>query len=148
MSIWCKAGLTAVWIAAAIGCSDKPAVAPASGKVLYNGQPVPYGNVMFQPAKGQPAGAAIQPDGTFRLSTFSEFDGAIIGPHKVSVACYSSQRPSEKTKKAVGEATLGESLLPSRYAYFDQSGLTAEIPAEGTDSLQFDLSGPSKTFPE
>jgi hypothetical protein len=148
MSKSCNWGHLALWIAAIMGCDDNPAVAPASGRVLYNGQPVPYGNVMFQPAQGQPAGAAIQPDGTFRLSTFAEYDGAIIGPHKVSVACYSSQRPSEKTKKAVGEATLGESLLPSRYAYFDQSGLTADIPAEGNESLEFNLSGPTKAFPQ
>lgn len=130
------------------GCDDKPAVAPASGKVFYNGQPVPYGAVMFQPAKGQPAGAAIQPDGTFRLSTFSEFDGAIVGPHKVTVSCYTSQRPSEKSKKTVGETTLGESLLPSQFAFFDQSGLTAEIPPEGNESVELQLTGPKVVFPQ
>ena len=142
------------WLAAIVfvtslsGCDAKPTVAPAGGRVLYNGQPLPYGNVMFQPPQGQPAGAAIQPDGTFRLSTFAEFDGAIVGPHKVTVACYSSQRPSEKSKKAAGETTLGQSLVPSHYAFFDQSGLTAEVPADGTDSLELNLSGPAKTFPK
>lgn len=140
--------LAAALIAVSVGCDDNPAVAPASGRVLYNGQPVPYGNVMFQPAQGQPAGAAIQPDGTFQMSTFAEYDGAIVGPHKVTVACYTSQRPSEKSKKAVGETTLGESLLPSHFAFFDQSGLTAEVPVEGTDALEFQLDGPKKAFPK
>jgi hypothetical protein len=44
--------------------------------------------------------------------------------------------------------SLGESLLPSKYSFLDQSGLTAEIEAEGTDSLVFELSGPKLTFPK
>jgi len=140
--------LSAVLLAAICGCDDKPAVALVSGKVLYNGEPLPYGNIVFQPPQGQPAGAAIQPDGSFRLSTFSEYDGAIIGPHKVSVACYASQRPSQKGKKTVGEVALGESLLPSHYAFLDQSGLTADVPVEGADALVFELTGPKRTFPQ
>jgi hypothetical protein len=141
-----------VGVAAAIllsaGCSKGPAVAPVSGKVLYNGEPLPYGSIMFQPASGQPAGAAIEPDGTFRLSTFSEFDGAIIGPHKVKVTCYTSQRPSEKAQKKVGEATLGQLLIPLQYTFLDQSGLTATVPAEGAGSLVFELTGPKRSFPK
>src|SRR5690606_7977465 len=112
-----------------------PAVVAVSGKVTYNGQPLPYGSVGFQPVQGQPSGGAIQPDGTFRLSTFSEFDGAIPGSYKVKVTCYSSQRPSEVSKPRVGEFVLGESLIPAKYTFLDQSGLTAEVPAEGTDSI-------------
>ena len=131
-----------------LGCEDKPPVAPASGKVLYNGEPLPYGNIMFQPAQGQTGGAVIQPDGTFRVSTFSEYDGAIIGSHKVSVACYSSQAPSMKAKQTGGEMSLGASLIPAQYSFLDQSGLTAEIPPEGNASLVFELTGPKRTFPK
>jgi hypothetical protein len=130
------------------GCSDRPAVAPVSGKVTYNGKPLPYGSVGFQPAQGQPSGAAIQPDGSFRLSTFSEFDGAIIGPHKVKVTCYASQRPTQQGQKSAGEFVLGESLIPTQYTFLDQSGLTAEVPPEGTDSILIELTGPEKTFPQ
>lgn len=135
-------------VALLTGCSDRPAVAPVTGKVTYNGKPLPYGSVGFQPSKGQPSGAAIQPDGTFRLSTFAEYDGAIIGPHKVKVTCYASQRPSQQAKKAAGEFVLGESLIPAQYTFLDQSGLTAEVPAEGTDSIVIELTGPEKKFPE
>lgn len=130
-----------------LGCSERPAVAPVSGKVTYNGKPLPYGSVGFQPAKGQPSGAAIQPDGSFRLSTFAEYDGAIVGPHKVKVTCYSSQRPSQQANKTVGEFVLGESLIPPQYTFLDQSGLTAEVPAEGADSILIELTGPAKQFP-
>lgn len=131
-----------------VGCSDKPAVAPVRGNVTYNGKPLPYGSVGFQPAKGQPSGAAIQPDGTFRLSTFAEYDGAIVGPHKVKVTCYASQRPSQQAKKAVGEFILGESLIPDHYTLLDRSGLAADVPPEGTDSILFELTGPEKVFPQ
>ncbi|MCC6492824.1 MAG: hypothetical protein IT424_07370 [Pirellulales bacterium] len=130
------------------GCSRGPNVAPVSGKVLYNGEPLPYGNVVFQPPQGQPAGGAIQPDGTFRLSTFEEYDGAIVGPHKVSVSCYSSQNPAHQFAKTVGEATLGALMIPEQYAFLDQSGLTAEVPAGGTDSIVLQLKGPPQTFLE
>lgn len=135
-------------VAVLFGCNSKPAIAPVSGKILYNGQPLPYGNVVFQPSKGQPAGGAVQPDGSFRLSTFSEYDGAIVGPHKVRVSCYASQRPSAKANKGGGEATLGESLIPSQYGFADSSGLTADITPEGNDSLVFELAGPKRTFPQ
>jgi hypothetical protein len=140
--------LAVLLVAAAVGCDDKPAVAPVSGKVLYNGEPLPYGNIMFQPAQGQTAGAVIQPDGSFRLSTFREYDGAIVGSHKVSVACYSAQSAAAKAKRIGGEVSLGESLLPAKYSFLDQSGLTAEIGPEGSDSLVFELMGPKRSFPK
>jgi hypothetical protein len=143
-------GLWLATLSAALlaGCNYKPVVAPVSGKVLYNGQPLPYGNIVFQPSKGQPAGGAIQADGSFRLSTFREYDGAIIGPHKVRVSCYASQRPAAKANKGGGEATLGESLIPSQYGFADTSGLTADVKAEGNDSFVFELTGPKRTFPQ
>jgi len=135
-------------LGAASGCKDQPPVAPVSGKVLYNGAPLPYGSVMFQPASGQPAGGAIEPDGTFRLSTFSEYDGALIGPHKVRISCYTSQSPSQKNRKNIGEASVGQLLIPAAYTFVDQSGLTAEVPAEGATDIVFELKGPKRQFPK
>jgi hypothetical protein len=133
-------------LAASLGCTHRPAVAPASGKVLYNGEPLPYGAVVLQPPAGQFAGGAIQPDGTFRLSTFKEYDGAIIGPHKVKITCYAAQRPSAKSGR--GDVALGESLIPAHYTLVESSRLTAEIKPEGNDDLLFELKGPKRTFPK
>ena len=145
-----KAACAAVVLSAigATGCSKTPPVAPVGGKVLYNGAPLPYGAIVFQPAKGQPGAGAIQPDGTFRLSTFREYDGAVPGTHKVSITCYTSQRPSEKAKGRVADQSIGELLIPSKYTYGDSSGLTAEVPAEGTDALVFEIAGPKRAFPK
>lgn len=144
-----RRGWTTAIVILAVGCNNRPPTSPVSGKVLYNGAPLPYGTVILQPAQGQPAAGAIQPDGTFRLSTFAENDGATPGAHKVSVACYSSQSPAAKAKPPTGgEPTMGELLIPNHYLYGDQSGLTAEVPAEGTDSLLFELTGPPRKFPK
>lgn len=128
------------------GCDSGPLVVPVEGKVLYNGEPLPYGNISFQPTSGQAAGGLINPDGTFRMSTFAEYDGAIVGSHKVKFTCYTSQRPSQKGKPRGGN--LGEFLIPKKYAYFNTSGLAADVEAEGNEPFLFELTGPKRKFPE
>src|SRR5436190_15065410 len=46
------------------GCNHGPKMTPVTGKVIYNGRPLEFGVVMFQPPSGQPAQGKIQPDGT------------------------------------------------------------------------------------
>lgn len=138
----------ALLLLTAAGCDKGPPVAPVSGKVLYNGAPLPFGSVMFQPSAGQPAGGAIEPDGSFRLSTFREYDGALIGTHQVRISCYTSQSPSQKNKKSAGEASVGQLLIPANYTFADQSGLTATVPAEGATDIVFELKGPKRAFPK
>src|SRR6476620_3166559 len=75
------------------GCNRGPKMVPVTGKVIYNGKPLEFGVVMFQPPSGQPAQGKIQPDGTFTLSTYRLNDGAVVGKHKIRVACYESMRP-------------------------------------------------------
>lgn len=73
------------------GCGGgKFPVRPASGTVVCDGQPVSQGSVTFTPLgegkgleTGKPASAALAADGSFKLSTFDRFDGAIIGKHRV-----------------------------------------------------------------
>ena len=65
------------------GCNRGPKMTPVTGKVIYNGRPLEFGVVMFQPPSGQPAQGEIQPDGTFILSTYRLNDGVVLGKHKV-----------------------------------------------------------------
>jgi hypothetical protein len=127
-------------LVALAGCDRGPTVVPVQGRVLYNGKPLEFGSVMFQPPRGQPAVGDIGPDGAFTLSTFAPGDGAVVGNHKVRVACYESQRPG--TVKGPGEQSLGKLLIPMKYTLFDQSGLTAEVREEGTEPFVFELTGP------
>lgn len=125
-----------------VGCqkSDKPKLVPAEGKVLYNGEPLGFGTVAFQPPRGQPARGMIRPDGTFTLSTYRPEDGVPLGHHKVRIICYSS--PDQPASELVGEPSLGQLLIPRKYTFFDQSGLTAEVVQEGSKPFVFELTGP------
>jgi hypothetical protein len=113
------------------GCGDgRLPVAPAKGQVSYQGKPLAFGSVMFQPTVGPPARGVIQPDGTFQLSTYGANDGAVIGQHKVRIACFEKQRPSDSAtgtgRRVVG---VGRSFIPQKYTNLDTSGLRVEVKA-------------------
>ena len=127
-------------LAALVGCDRGPTLVPVTGKVLYKGKPLEFGSVMFQPPSGQPAVGEIQPDGTFTLSTFRPDDGAVVGTHKVRIACYESQRRG--TAKGPGEQSLGRLLIPMKYTLFDQSGLTADVREDQNEPIVFELFDP------
>lgn len=74
------------------GCGDgRLSIAPVKGVVTCGGKPVTSGSISFTPvvqgsdaATGaRPASGAVQPDGTFVLSTYEANDGAVIGKHTV-----------------------------------------------------------------
>ena len=111
------------------GCGNqKSPVAPAKGQVFYQGKALGFGSVMFQPTAGPPARGAIQPDGTFELSTYGNHDGAIVGQHKVRIACVESQRGLNGPRTKPGDATGGDKpLIPLKYSHFVSSGLSVEV---------------------
>jgi hypothetical protein len=131
-------GLQLFMLVIVAGCNRGPKMVPVTGKVNYNGRPLEFGVIMFQPPSGQPAQGQIQPDGTFNLSTYRLNDGAVVAKHKVRIACYESMRPG--TVKGPGERTLGKPLVPEKYTLFDQSGLTADVN-ETDNEFTFELSG-------
>lgn len=128
------------------GCKRNPRVVPVSGIVYYNDKPLPYGTIMFQPDKGQPAAGEIQPDGTFKLSSYGPDDGAVPGQHSVSVSCYEGQRPSAANSGQQGDGSLGKLMIPLRYTRLASSGLTAEVKNEPGQTVEFRLTGPAVKF--
>ena len=122
-----------------VGCGGDPTLAPVRGQVLLDGEPLPFGNISFQPEAGQPAQGAIGPDGQFELVTYGHGDGGTIGKNRVSVTCFDSQDPS-RAENGAGEATLGKSLIPQKYNNFDTSGLTHEISSDHTEPILIELS--------
>jgi hypothetical protein len=71
-----------------IGCGKEGLqTEPVSGTVTIDGRAYTQGgSVVFQPeGKGKQAAGKIEPDGSFKLSTYSPGDGAIVGKHKVLV---------------------------------------------------------------
>jgi hypothetical protein len=116
-------GLSAL-ATACLGCGgNSPDIAPVSGKVLVDGQPLTEGMVRTLPKSGRGAKGMIQPDGTFALGTLSQDDGATVGTHKVGIVAYEGGIPPGP------EATPGKRLIPKRYFDPDSSGLTIDVKA-------------------
>lgn len=117
-------------------CKRNPRVVPVSGTVLYNGKPLPFGSILFQPDKGQNALGEIQSDGSFKLSSYALDDGAVPGRHLVSVSCYEGQRGG-------GAGTSpGKLLIPLKYTRLGSSGLSAEVKDAPGQTFEFKLEGP------
>ncbi len=130
------------------GCgSSGPETVPTSGKVTVDGKPAAGAAVMFLPqAGGRPATGVTDAAGVFRLQTFKDFDGAIVGDHRVTVLL-AEKGASEGTRTAEGIVLSGSSGPASsapassgyeKYAKPDESGLTAKVTRE-TKSFDFDL---------
>ncbi|MDY0168315.1 MAG: hypothetical protein RBS80_17330 [Thermoguttaceae bacterium] len=109
-------------------------LAPLTGKVLYNGEPLQFGAVMIEHEYGQPATAEIRPDGTFVMVTRGEGQGAVVGERRVRITCFEAQAPAN-----IGSDTLGESLIPQKYTSFETSGLTVDIKPGENEPLVFEL---------
>src|SRR5262245_11584277 len=74
-----------------VGCGGQ-AIAPVKGKVIFNGKPVKEAQVTFSPIgaagekeTGKPGTAFTDENGNFELSTFRDYDGALVGTHNVLV---------------------------------------------------------------
>lgn len=146
---WCRravvASLIALCFVSGVGCKRHPRVVPVRGKVLYNGQPLPFGAVTFQPDKGQPAVGDLTADGSFTLSSYGPDDGAVPGRHLVSVVCYENMRPG---KQKQGDS-LGKLLIPLKYTRLGSSGLSVEIKDDAGSQAQdivLELTGPAAAF--
>lgn len=133
-------------LGAAVGCGDRPELAPVSGSVTLNGKPLDFGVVLFAPKKGVPAQGEIQPGGAYSMASLQPGDGASIGPHEVSVLCFQGHDPKVRGGKPVGEVPLGASLIPIKYTRSGMSGLTVDVPPEGLSDFKIELSskGPGR----
>lgn len=115
------------------GCGGDSNIAPVSGKVLLDGQPLPQGLVTTLPAAGRGARGVIQSDGSFKLGTLTESDGAVIGMHQVSVIAY------DKPANAGPESGPGKLMIPEKYVSPATSELTIEVKADGENSPVLEL---------
>jgi hypothetical protein len=111
------------------GCSDgRPARVPVAGRVTIDGQPLAAGNIRFHCSDHRAASAKINPDGTFKLSTYEFGDGVVPGSHMVSV----------NGSKLVNPRTV-RWLAPKKYASADTSQLVYDVSGP-TDQATIELS--------
>ncbi|QDT67526.1 hypothetical protein MalM25_04250 [Planctomycetes bacterium MalM25] len=89
---------------AVLGCGGPDyVVAPVTGAVLLDGQPLTGGRISFAPQSsgesvksGKPGFGDIQPDGSFVVSTYGEQDGAVVGKHRITLINSDPDSPAGK----------------------------------------------------
>lgn len=144
---------------ACFGCSggdewtkNLPETVAATGVVLLDGKPVEGASVVFAPADGAkyPAKALTDSSGHFSLDAFPSKEGAVPGKYKIQisktveiaaeapVAAVAGPDAAHTAESEDGE-TRYVNALPKQYANPNTSGLTAEIPPDGTTNLKFEL---------
>jgi hypothetical protein len=129
------------------GCSsgygpqaEQAASVPAAGVATWKGQPLSGFRITLHPADNQrPASGVTDAEGHFVLGTNSLDDGAVPGTHKVSVI------PELPVDDGLGSAPAEAASpkpsveLPAKFASPESSGVTLEVPAGGSSSLQLTL---------
>ena len=130
-------------------------MAQVTGKVTYNGKPLEIGEVVFNPVSGetettgQPASGTLGSGGYYRLSTFDDGDGAVLGDHIITIKSNEvirSEKPSKKDTEGIrtpgpdgklSYVTL-KSRVPTRYASPMKSGLRRTVK-EGKNDFEIEL---------
>jgi hypothetical protein len=131
-----------LWIClTAVGCGggDRVAVYPVRGQVLFDGKPMAGGgSISFVPMaaqKGKTAGGTIEKDGTYKMSTYGDGDGAMAGQFRVVINQSVWDEPandgnSDETPGAAPkpvETVPPEGRIPAIYSDLQNSPLTIEV---------------------
>jgi major membrane immunogen (membrane-anchored lipoprotein) len=155
---WRPFGIMAAVAAAVavLGCgSDESGLAKrysVTGRVTYKGEPVPKGNIVFEPTnppapQGRVAQGSIE-NGSYSLTTSTPDDGALPGDYKV-VIMSSTLDVSELAKKQGGLLHQGDAdhvkavkaaknPLPGKYSRSADTPLKATVKAQ-SNSFDFPL---------
>lgn len=140
-SRWKTAVACAALASQVCGCggTDYP-LAPVSGVVTLDGEPLAGAAVVFQPKPAEPVEKAApgsvgrtDDQGRFALATVHEEPGAALGRHRVRIYSYSP----ESAPVSDVDTTKVVERVPDRYNY--RSQLFFEVTAEGTAAADFEL---------
>jgi hypothetical protein len=129
--------LAALALLALLGCGRSgPEMARVTGKVTYQGKPVPKGTIAFiaVDSHARNATGAIAPDGTYRLQTEEPNDGAQLGEYRVTV----SARDDVVLDYIPPVPVKPKMLAPAKYENPETSGLKATV-VRGSNVFDFDL---------
>lgn len=148
--VWlCLLCLACVAVLTGCGGSDRPQVVAVSGVVTFDGAPLADAKVNFMAAgASQAATGTTDSEGKFQLTTYKENDGAVIGKHIVTITKVESgggegmdaSNPDAAYAAAMSGAAQPESEIPAKYGDPAQSGLDANVTADGpNDKFTFAL---------
>jgi hypothetical protein len=132
--------LAVVVFAPFAGCnSEGYGLAPISGVVTLDGNPVPGALVNFQPTAkdgtnpGPGSTGRCDEAGRYVLKTIRDEPGAVVGTHRVRIYSYSPESPVSQDD----DAGLPKEQFPDRYNY--GSKLTFDVESTGTETADFRL---------
>jgi hypothetical protein len=135
-----RSSLSAIAIAvilfAILGCNKQSRTA-VSGAVTFDGQPLPTGQIVFEPTSAGRLGIAQISNSAYNMPVTQ---GPTAGKYVVRIT---ANRPSgRKTKAGGGRDTKAfvdqqEQFIPGKYN--DQSELTTEVAGEGSIIRDFAL---------
>jgi hypothetical protein len=105
-----------------------------------NGKPLPDAALTFQPMGGGMGSVGVtDKDGRYTLEFYDTGQsGAVVAKHYVKIRTHRRSN-TEDTSSDVSNPQLRDPI-PQRYN--DNTELTMEVPADGTDSADFDLKSP------
>lgn len=127
---------------------QRPQVYPATGVVFHQNKLVAGATVMFEStdAGTKPGGSLVaightNSAGVFRMKTYKEYEGAVAGSHRVSVAKidYVPAKRPPGVDPNVDIPPIATSVLPEKYKDFTMSGLTARVTPKGPNQIRLDL---------
>ena len=129
----------------ASGCGGRSyKYVPVSGTVTLNGHPLANATVTFLPVApegtteaGDSSVGKTNEKGEFTLETVKGVNGALVGRHNVSVSQLNPDVGDTDRRPRRGALT---NALPRRYN--NDTELTFEVPAGGTDKAEFKLTSP------
>lgn len=133
----------AAWLVAAplllAGCSGNPyEIAPVSGRITLDGDPVAKAIVSFEPVGegdklrlGPGSFGVTDAEGRYTLETVDRRSGAVVGEHRVTISTF--RAAPDRSKMEV----VRKEEIPARYN--DESELTFVVPPEGSENADFEL---------
>ena len=114
----------------------------AGGRLLYQGAPLPFYQLLLLPEDGPAAIGLANEDGNFVLGTHRPEDGAISGTHRAAIVYVGDPEldPSQHGPVSGYVPPPPASIrIPKKYGDATISGLTVEIPVGGSDEIIIDL---------
>ena len=123
---------------------SRPDTAPVNGNVTLDGKPIAGAQVMLVPTQGgRPGQGLTDEQGNFTIGTFEKDDGALLGPHNITVT--SKRRVGGSIATADGlEGPPGQQrpkiiwLTPQKYSRQETSGFSVEVK-QGMEPLKLQL---------
>jgi hypothetical protein len=144
----CNRLLLGFALLSALGCGSPYKLAPVSGKVTLNGQPLVNATIAFNPIRkegsrsldaGPHSVGNTNAAGEFALNTLTGENGALVGKHTVVISLISSEAEQGDARPPRGGWPLKDAI-PARYNH--KSELIFDVPPGGSTQANFDLKAP------